>query len=241
MLPGCIDFESGKSRGGSDKDARKKQKSGGVRLAASTGLDSFFLDLDKKKATSINNQIQKEIAVKNRPPPTAKPTPKKVSSFLNTNSTNFDSFLSELDAPKPKTSKQAADSSTQQNKSSAANSTTVNVAKKTQTRTQDRIDKISFMRAIEDSDESEVERTKRPNVVTPKKSEKASTSFKLPNSTAKKKAKRREVRDTKKSIQNDGSDDSDPDYEQLDGMSDGSSIEYETDEEESLDFSKRKK
>lgn len=108
------------------------------------------------------------------------------------------------------------------------------------------------MRAIEESDESEVDEpvvsataAAKPVVSVTKKKppkpssekEKADVSFKLPNSS----------KSAKKFVRNERSKDeerdSDPDYEQLDGLSDTSSVEYETDDDEdSLDlYGKRKR
>lgn len=249
LFKGCIDFESGKNRTNNESNkstSSTAKKKSTLKLSSSTGLDSYFVDLDKKKAATINDQLHKEhdiqVTSKTTPLKQAQKPIKKPSTSLNFSSnTNFDSFLSEFDS-KPKTSKQAVAATDDDSKK-----------KQTPTKKSTPIDKYSFMRAIEESDESEVDEpvvsataAAKPVVTGVKKKqpskpssgkEKADVSFKLPNSS----------KSAKKFVRNERSKDeerdSDPDYEQLDGLSDTSSVEYETDDDEdSLDlYGKRKR
>lgn len=256
---GCIDFESGKSR----QPAEKKSKTVSSN-SSTTDFDSFLLDLDRKKAETIAEKHRKEINTKIAPQQKKVEPVKKKSTTINykdTNATDFDMFLSEFDNNKPKTSKQANQvSANQPTTSLAVSSADRSVAKKptppkykpkltaksvvpAKTRPvveKSPIDKLSFMRAIEESDESEAETNghrKIANIAkTPKKSVAASSS--------KPKVKASKVVDLDENA-NDvdlENDDSDPDYDKMDGLSDTSSVEYETDDDDdSSDWFGKKK
>lgn len=186
--------------------------------------------MDKKKATLVNTQLQKEISLKNKPTPVKQPPPKKTSSLNPNSASSFDSFLNEFDS-RPKTSKQAATNHQTTSTSKPTTSSAPPPKKSITPKKPEAIDKWSFMRAIDDSDdESEAD---RPAVVGNKRNKvRESSSFKLSKSFPKRE-KRQEVKDVK---EGDDGDDSDPDYKQLDGLSDESDVEYETDDEDSLDL-----
>lgn len=198
------------------KQPPAKANSSDYKATNSTEFDLFLSDFDNKKPTPQPSKMKPKS--KSSSSIQVLPTTSKAAP----NTTSFDQFLQNLDPP---TTNKISKSSLP--KSDAAKKQPVADKKEKP------MDKISFMRAILDSDSDQEEPVTSPTK--PSKNTKSLFIFTNPDE--------REDEDEKEESNDDKND---PDYDKLTDVSDTSSVEYltdddEDDEESILDKKRRKR
>ncbi|RNA45173.1 DNA excision repair ERCC-6 isoform X1 [Brachionus plicatilis] len=235
---------------------------------SSNDFDSFLLDLDKKKSDSVlkNKKKLEEIKAKNLADEIKKK--EEAKNYRVTDKTDFDLFLSDFDQ-KPKAKKvkptikpkKTNGSKKVDIKKSSLNESIIEEQlaecdrffdefnsykkiKRTESNLEDllplaenepKVDKISFMKLIEDSDhDDEIEPKKDLNLNAIKKAQR-----KIKNKPAGKELNAFNYEELEFDDQS-----KDPDYDEISELSEGSSVEYDTEEESPVkvfEKAKRKK